>query len=89
MRRKPKAQNSRLKITEPMATAPISDGSGIWPTTPVSTMPISGVETFDSITGIAMRRTCWCVSCGVSEGRSLVERLGMRREIQDNSGRQC
>jgi hypothetical protein len=56
MRKKPNAQNTKLKIRAPSATAPISDASGIWPITPVSTTPSKGVERLEIMIGTAIAR---------------------------------
>ena len=53
MRRNPKPQKTKENIRPPIAAAPMYAGSGICPTTAVSTTPISGVETFEIMTGTA------------------------------------
>ena len=76
MRKKPNAQNTNVKISEPIATAPMCAGFGIWPTTAVSTTPINGPDRFASIAGPASVSTARCVSTGRADASSLT---GWRR----------
>tara|TARA_B100000945_G_C20004926_1_gene422748 strand:- start:9 stop:482 length:474 start_codon:yes stop_codon:yes gene_type:complete len=55
--RKPNPQYNKENSIALIATAPISDGSGICPTIAVSITPIRGVEMLEIITGIAKAKT--------------------------------
>src|SRR5690606_38068446 len=79
--RKLNAQKTNVKISAPRATAPIYAGSGIRPTTAVSTTPSSGVVTFESMTGTATARIDRWVS-----GRSVIDVIGDRSSMRIGTG---
>ena len=58
MRRKPKPQNRKLKLTPPNAIPAKKLAFPRLPMTAVSTRPSSGVEILDKIMGHAIFRTC-------------------------------
>jgi hypothetical protein len=78
-RKKPNAQNTNVKSSEPIATAPMWAAFGICPTTAVSTTPVKGPAEFASIAGPASVSTARCVSTERVTAGSLTGRCWLRR----------
>ena len=78
MRRKFTPLYRKLKIVEPIATAPRYTALSRWPVTAVSTMPSNGTEIFERISGAAMRQTSRF--CGIdNSGRATI--IAKRRSL--------